>query len=70
MMDDPVTKRLRDLLYITMKLRENIDGLLGGLSKQLEALEKGMASESFGDPPASPRISTHRRSVRLKPNLQ
>ena len=40
MMDDPVTKRLRDLLDITMKLRENIDELLGGLSKQLEALER------------------------------
>jgi hypothetical protein len=42
MMDDPVTKRLRDLLYVTMKLRENIDELLGGLSRQLEALEKGI----------------------------
>ena len=49
MMDDPVTKRLRDLLDITMKLRENIDELLGGLSKQLEALEKGMARSRSGN---------------------
>ena len=48
MMDDPVAKRLRDLLDITMMLRENIDELLGGLSKQLEALEKGMARSRLG----------------------
>jgi hypothetical protein len=41
-MNDPVTKRLRDLLQITMTLRESIEELLGGLSEQLEALEKGM----------------------------
>jgi hypothetical protein len=40
-MDDRVAKRLSDLLQITMKLRESIDELLGGLSEQLEALEKG-----------------------------
>jgi hypothetical protein len=42
MSNDPVTKQLRDLLQITMKLHENIEELLDGLSKQLEALEKGM----------------------------
>ena len=47
-MDDPVAKRLRDLLDITMKLRENIDELLGGLSKQLEALEKGIGRSRSG----------------------
>lgn len=41
-MSDPVAKRLRDLLQITMKLRESIDELLGGLSEQLEAVEKGI----------------------------
>jgi hypothetical protein len=41
-MNDPVTKRLRDLLQITMTLRESIEELLGGLSEQLEALEKGI----------------------------
>jgi hypothetical protein len=40
-MDDPVTKRLSDLLQITVKLRESIDELVGGLSEQLDALEKG-----------------------------
>jgi hypothetical protein len=48
MMNDPVTKRLRDLLQITMKLRENIEELLGGLSKQLEALEKGIVRGRSG----------------------
>jgi hypothetical protein len=45
-MDDPTAKRLRDLLQITMKLRESIDELLGGLSEQLELLEKATERRS------------------------
>ena len=40
-MDDPIAKRLRDLLQITMNLRENIDELLNGLSKQIERESAG-----------------------------
>jgi hypothetical protein len=70
MMDDPVAKRLRDLLDITMKLRENIDELLGGLSKQLEALEKGMARSRSGNRRRQLEQAHTARSVRLKPDLQ
>jgi hypothetical protein len=49
MMNNPVSKRLRDLLQITMKLRENIEELLGGLSKQLEALEEGNVRRRSGN---------------------
>jgi len=49
MVDDPVAKRLRDLLQITMKLRESIEELLGGLSEQLEALEKGIGRGRSGN---------------------
>ena len=48
-MNDPVAKRLRDLLQITMKLHENIEELLGGLSKQLEALEDGIVRRRSGN---------------------
>jgi hypothetical protein len=48
-MNDPVAKRLRDLLQITTKLRENIEELLGGLSKQLEALEEGIVRRRSGN---------------------
>ena len=40
-MNDPIAKRLRDLLQITMILRESIDELLNGLSKQIERESAG-----------------------------
>jgi|KBSSwiS6_1023812.scaffolds.fasta_scaffold02251_5 hypothetical protein len=35
-MDDPFARRLSQLLDVTVELKENVDELLSGLTKQLE----------------------------------
>ena len=40
-MNDPFARRLSQLLEITVLLRENIDELLNGLTRELEHVLKG-----------------------------
>jgi hypothetical protein len=47
-MNDPIARRLRDLLQITLMLRESIDELLSGLSQQLERESTGSVSAPVG----------------------
>jgi hypothetical protein len=47
-MNDPIARRLRDLLQITLMLRESIDELLSGLRQQLERESTGSVSAPVG----------------------